>query len=458
MSQPVTACVLSCLCFFFQAEDGIRDKLVTGVQTCALPIFLHPYGRAGEDLDPGAVLKRRSGPADGTRGQSRLPGFESREAHQSGGRSMIRMEDPEPGQDKKAKLVLAEAREVGANIKVIGVGGGGGNAVNRMIANNLQGVEFIAANTDCQALRSSKASVRLQIGSKLTKGLGAGANPDTGRQAALEDSEKILELLSGSDMVFITAGLGGGTGTGATPIIANLAQELGALVVAVVTKPFAFEGKRRREQSDQGLRELQDCVDTVIAIPNEKLLATVDKKMALSAAFLYADDILRQAVQGISDLITIPGEINLDFADVKTIMSGMGMALMGTGVASGPNRAIEAAQRAISSPLLEDATIDGARGILINITGGTDMTLHEVAEASSLVQRTADPEANIIFGTVIDKAMTEDVKITVIATGLNRDGKQAAEAHVAAAAAAAQRGFGQRPGQSDVAQIGRAHV
>ena len=330
---------------------------------------------------------------------------------------MIRMEDPEPGHEKKAKLAFAETREIGANIKVVGVGGGGGNAVNRMIANNLQGVEFIAANTDCQALRSSKAAVRLQIGSKLTKGLGAGANPDVGRNAALEDSEKILELLSGADMVFITAGLGGGTGTGATPIIANLAQELGALVVAVVTKPFAFEGKRRKEQSDQGLRELQECVDTVIAIPNEKLLATVDKKMSLGAAFQYADDILRQAVQGISDLITIPGEINLDFADVKTIMAGMGMALMGTGVARGENRAIEAAQKAISSPLLEDAAIDGAKGILINITGGNDMTLHEVSEASTLVQKTADPEANIIFGTVIDPGMSDEMKVTVIATG-----------------------------------------
>ncbi len=246
-------------------------------------------------------------------------------------------------------------------------------------------------------------------------------------------------------MVFITAGLGGGTGTGAVPIIASLASELGALVVAVVTKPFGFEGKKRRDQAEQGLRELQEAVDTVICIPNEKLLNSVDKAMPLGAAFLFADDVLRQAVQGISDLITIPGEINLDFADVKTIMSGMGMALMGTGVASGPNRAIEAAQRAISSPLLEDATIDGARGILINITGGTDMTLHEVAEASSLVQRTADPEANIIFGTVIDKAMTDEIKITVIATGFNHEEKQAVEAQVAAAAAAAQRGFGQRP-------------
>ena len=330
---------------------------------------------------------------------------------------MIRMEDAAPAQDKKSKLILAEAREIGANIKVVGVGGGGGNAVNRMIANSLQGVEFIAANTDCQALRSSKAPIRLQIGSKLTKGLGAGANPDTGRQAALEDSEKILELLTGADMVFITAGLGGGTGTGATPIIANLAQELGALVVAVVTKPFAFEGKRRREQADQGLRELHECVDTVIAIPNEKLLATVDPRMSLSAAFLYADDILRQAVQGISDLITIPGEINLDFADVKTIMAGMGMALMGTGIAKGESRATEAAQKAISSPLLEDAAIDGAKGILINITGGPDMTLHEVSEASTLVQKTADPEANIIFGTVIDPNMKDEIKVTVIATG-----------------------------------------
>jgi cell division protein FtsZ len=329
---------------------------------------------------------------------------------------MIVMEDG-AGQDNKAKLAFAEAREVGANIKVVGVGGGGGNAVNRMIANQLQGVEFIVANTDCQALRSSKAPVRLQIGSKLTKGLGAGANPDVGRNAALEDSEKILELLTGADMVFITAGLGGGTGTGATPIIANLAQELGALVVAVVTRPFAFEGKRRFEQADQGLRDLQDCVDTVIAIPNEKLLATVDRKMSLTAAFQYADDILRQAVQGISDLITIPGEINLDFADVKTIMAGMGMALMGTGIARGDNRAMEAAQKAISSPLLEDAAIDGAKGILINITGGPDMTLHEVSEASTLVQKTADPEANIIFGTVIDPELTDEMKVTVIATG-----------------------------------------
>jgi len=359
---------------------------------------------------------------------------------------MITFEE-KPGDGRLA--VMLDEEQLGARIKVIGVGGGGGNAVNRMIQAGIKGIEFMVANTDVQAMRTSLAPVKLQIGGKLTKGLGAGSNPDIGRQAALEDSEKIIEALQGADMVFITSGLGGGTGTGAVPIVASLASELGALVVAVVTKPFGFEGKKRREQAEQGLRELQESVDTVICIPNEKLLNSVDKSMPLAAAFLFADDVLRQAVQGISDLITIPGEINLDFADVKTIMSGMGMALMGTGVASGPNRAIEAAQRAISSPLLEDATIDGARGILINITGGTDMTLHEVAEASSLVQRTADPEANIIFGTVIDKAMTEEVKITVIATGFNRDGRQAAEVQVAAATAAAQRGYSPRPMATD---------
>lgn len=358
---------------------------------------------------------------------------------------MILMDDREPR--SMPRIAFDETRAVGANIKVVGVGGGGSNAINRMISSNLQGVEFIVANTDCQALRSSRAPLKLQIGGKLTKGLGAGSNPDIGRQAALEDSEKILEALQGSDMVFITAGLGGGTGTGAVPIIASLASELGALVVAVVTKPFGFEGKKRRDQAEAGLRELQESVDTVICIPNEKLLNSVDKAMPLSAAFLFADDVLRQAVQGISDLITIPGEINLDFADVKTIMSGMGMALMGTGIALGPNRAIEAAQRAISSPLLEDATIDGAHGILINITGGTDMTLHEVAEAAGLVQRSADSEANIIFGTVIDKGMTEEVKITVIATGFNRE----ARAHVAADAAATRGGPGLRPVTADTA-------
>jgi cell division protein FtsZ len=339
---------------------------------------------------------------------------------------MILMDTKEPA--ATMRISFDETKTVGANIKVIGVGGGGGNAVNRMISTNLQGVEFMVANTDVQALRTSKAPLKIQIGAKMTKGLGAGSNPEVGRQAALEDSEKIIEALQGADMVFITSGLGGGTGTGAVPIIASLASELGALVVGVVTKPFAFEGKKRREQADDGLKELHNSVDTVICIPNEKLLNSVDKSMPLGAAFLFADDVLRQAVQGISDLITIPGEINLDFADVRTIMSGMGMALMGTGIASGPNRALEAAQKAISSPLLEDATIDGARGILINITGGTDMTLHEVAEASSLVQRTADPEANIIFGTVIDKEMNEQIKITVIATGFSREAAARAEA------------------------------
>ena len=349
---------------------------------------------------------------------------------------MILMDDRAP--KDAPRISFDETKAVGANIKVIGVGGGGSNAVNRMISTNLQGVEFMVANTDCQALKTSRAPLKLQIGGKLTKGLGAGSNPDIGRQAALEDSEKIIEALQGADMVFITSGLGGGTGTGAVPIVASLAS-----------KPFGFEGKKRREQAEQGLRELQESVDTVICIPNEKLLNSVDKSMPLAAAFLFADDVLRQAVQGISDLITIPGEINLDFADVKTIMSGMGMALMGTGVASGPNRAIEAAQRAISSPLLEDATIDGARGILINITGGTDMTLHEVAEASSLVQRTADPEANIIFGTVIDKAMADAMKITVIATGFNHE-QPAAEP---VRPAAVQRSYGGRAVASEPAAV-----
>jgi cell division protein FtsZ len=344
---------------------------------------------------------------------------------------MILMDPKDPA--PSLRISFDESKAVGANIKVIGVGGGGSNAVNRMISANLQGVEFMVANTDSQALKSSRAPLKIQMGAKLTKGLGAGSNPDVGRQAALEDSEKIIEALQGADMVFITSGLGGGTGTGAVPIIASLASELGALVVGVVTKPFAFEGKKRREQAEEGLKELHNSVDTVICIPNEKLLNSVDKSMPLAAAFLFADDVLRQAVQGISDLITIPGEINLDFADVRTIMSGMGMALMGTGISSGPSRAIEAAQKAISSPLLEDATIDGARGILINITGGTDMTLHEVAEASSLVQRTADPEANIIFGTVIDQEMTDQMKITVIATGFSDDRASKAEAAKAAA-------------------------
>ena len=308
---------------------------------------------------------------------------------------------------------------LGAKIKVIGVGGGGGNAVNRMIQAGIRGVEFLVANTDLQAMRTALAPVKLQIGGKLTKGLGAGANPEVGKQAALEDTDRILEALSGADMIFITTGMGGGTGTGAAPIIASLAAELGALTVAVVTKPFGFEGKRRRVQAEHGIRALRDTVDTLITIPNERLLNFVERGTSLSDAFRIADDILRQAVQGISDLITIPGEINLDFADVKTIMHGMGMALMGTGVSSGEHRAVEAAQRAISSPLLEEASIEGAKGVLINVTGGQDMSLFEVHEAASIIQEAADEEANIIFGTVIDPSMKDEIKVTVIATGFD---------------------------------------
>jgi cell division protein FtsZ len=349
------------------------------------------------------------------------------------------MDNGNEGAKGKMKLSFEDEPVLGARIKVIGVGGGGSNAVNRMIMAKMTGVDFMVANTDCQALKSAKAPVRLQIGSKLTKGLGAGSNPEVGRQAALEDTEKLLEALHGADMVFITTGLGGGTGTGATPIVANLASELGALVVAVVTKPFSFEGRKRREQAEMGLRELRDCVDTVICIPNERLLSTVDRNTSLQAAFLIADDVLRQAVQGISDLITIPGEINLDFADVKTIMSGMGMALMGTGIATGERRATEAAQRAISSPLLEDATIDGARGVLINITGGPSMTLFEVAEASNLVHEAAHDEANIIFGTVIDEKMGDAIKVTVIATGFKESSRASREEQARAASAAPRR-------------------
>jgi len=337
---------------------------------------------------------------------------------------MITFDDAINDSNARPRLAFDDDPELGAKIKVVGVGGGGSNAVNRMIASRMVGVEFIAVNTDCQALKSSQAPVKLQIGAKLTKGLGAGSNPEVGRQAALEDTDKLLESLDGADMIFITTGLGGGTGTGATPVVASLASELGALVVGVVTKPFAFEGRRRREQAELGLGELRECVDTVICIPNERLLTTVDRQTTLQAAFLIADDILRQAVQGISDLITVPGEINLDFADVKTVMKGMGMALMGTGVATGEARATEAAQRAISSPLLEDASIEGARGVLINIAGGPGMTLFEVAEASNLIQQAAHEDANIIFGTVIDETLADNMKVTVIATGFREPRKE----------------------------------
>jgi cell division protein FtsZ len=308
----------------------------------------------------------------------------------------------------------------GAKIKVIGVGGGGGNAVNRMIAAKLEGVEFIVANTDVQALQLSQAPVKLQLGVKLTSGLGAGANPDMGRRAALEDSEKIIEALEGADMVFVTAGLGGGTGTGAAPVIASLASEMGALTVAVVTRPFSFEGKRRMQQAERGMEELLEGVDTMIVIPNEKLLA-VAKDAGFFESFRVADDVLLQGVQGISDIITIPGIINRDFADVKTTMAGMGYAVMGTAIRSGENRAIAAAQAAMASPLLEAGAIDGARGILINISGSSSLKLSEVNIASTLIQNAAHEDANIIFGAVLDEGMGDNVKITVIATGFRQD-------------------------------------
>jgi len=309
-----------------------------------------------------------------------------------------------------------------AKIKVIGIGGAGGNAVNTMILYNLRGVDFIAANTDAQALGASTSPAKIQLGVEVTKGLGAGSDPDIGRQAALETRELIREQLEGADMVFITAGLGGGTGTGGAPVAAEIAKEMGALTVAIVTKPFQFEGKRRNGQADEGIAELRKSVDTLIIVPNQRLLSLGGRNVSLLEAFKKADDILYHAVKGISDLIMVPGLINLDFADVKNIMSEMGFALMGTGVASGENRAVEAAQKAISSPLLEDNTIQGARGVLLNITGGPDMTLYEIHEASSLIQAEAHEDANIIFGTVVDETMTDEIRITVIATGFENPG------------------------------------
>ena len=307
-----------------------------------------------------------------------------------------------------------------ALIKVIGIGGGGSNAVNRMIAAGVRGVDYMACNTDLQALRKAVAPIKMQIGSRLTKGLGAGADPDVGRNAALEDQEKLAEALKGADMVFIAAGLGGGTGSGAGPIIAKIAAESGALTVAVVTKPFQFEGKKRMRQAERAAKELREHVDTLITIPNQRLLSFVENKTPLADSFKIADDVLRQAIQGISDLINCPGEINLDFADVKKIMSDMGRALMGTATASGENRAVHAAQAAISSPLLEDASIEGARGVLMNITGGPDLTLYEVNEAAEIIQQAADPDAEILFGCVHDDSMAGAVKVTVIATGFDR--------------------------------------
>ena len=336
---------------------------------------------------------------------------------------MILFDDQDaPGTAREKALRVQDAADIiPAKIKVIGVGGGGGNAVNRMIDAQLRGIEFIAANTDLQALAKCRAPIKLQIGRMLTKGLGAGADPDQGRKAALEDTDQILETLEGADMVFLTAGLGGGTGTGAVPIIASLAAEIGALTVAVVTKPFGFEGRRRLQYAERGVEELRNAVDTLITIPNERLLNFVERGTPLFEAFRIADDVLRQAVQGISDLITVPGEVNVDFADVRTIMTGMGMALMGTGIAKGEHRALEAAQRAISSPLLEETSIQGAKGVLINISGGHDLTLHEVAEAARIISDSVDPDANIISGMVIDPTLEDAMKVTVIATGFDRN-------------------------------------
>ncbi|MBC8283454.1 MAG: cell division protein FtsZ [Nitrospinae bacterium] len=304
-----------------------------------------------------------------------------------------------------------------ATIKVVGVGGGGTNAVNSMVRDNLRGVEFIIANTDLQSLEKSECPGKIQIGGELTRGLGAGSNPETGRDAAEESENIIRDMLDGADMVFITAGMGGGTGTGAAPVISRIAKETGALTVGVVTKPFAFEGKRRMRQAEEGIMELKEAVDTLIVIPNQKLLSYVGKQTSFTTAFSMVDDILKQAVCSISDLIVIPGLINLDFADVRCIMGSMGKALMGSGIATGENRAVEAAQKAISSPLLDEATVDGAQGILINITGGEDLTLMEINEASLMVQKNAHDDAHIIFGAVIDPKMEGEMRVTVIATG-----------------------------------------
>ena len=358
-----------------------------------------------------------------------------------------------------------------AKIKVIGLGGGGGNAVSRMMAAQFTGVEFIVANTDVQALHASPAPLKIQLGAKLTQGLGAGSNPDVGRGAAQEDPDQITRLLSGADMVFITAGLGGGTGTGAAPVVASLAKDLGILTVAVVTKPFVFEGRKRMLQAEAGVEALRGVVDTLITIPNQRLLSVVDRGTPLIAAFRVADSVLQQAVQGISDLILVPGLVNLDFADVRTIMSEMGMAIMGCGIARGEGRAVEAAQRAISSPLLEDMSIRGARGVLINITGSADLALHEINDASSLIQEEAHEDANIIFGAVIDERMGDELRITVIATGFGMGGEAIQPEPLSAPIAAvggsrpvaqiASRGYGpesiRRVGASDrpVRRVGR---
>jgi len=320
-------------------------------------------------------------------------------------------------EENRIRLVEEEAPNNTATIKVIGVGGAGGNAINNMIDADIQGVGFITANTDLQALAATAAPVQLQLGAELTKGLGAGANPEIGRRAAEEDRELLRETLDGADMAFITAGMGGGTGTGAAPVIASVAKELGILTVAVVTKPFEFEGRKRKEQAEIGLKSLRSSVDTLITIPNQRLLQVVDRSTSLRDAFGVADNVLRQAVQGISDLITTPGLINLDFADMQTIMSGMGLAVMGTGIGHGEKRAVEAAHQAIASPLLEESSINGARSVLVNITGGLDISLHEIHDAVAIVRESAHEDANIIFGAVIESSMSEELRVTVIATG-----------------------------------------
>lgn len=326
------------------------------------------------------------------------------------------------------RMTLDGAFQSSARIKVIGVGGGGGNAVNRMVASGLTGVDFVVANTDAQALAMNDAPTRLQIGAKLTKGLGAGADPNIGKQAALEDTEQLISALDGAEMVFVTLGLGGGTGTGAAPVVASLARELGALTVAVVTQPFKFEGRQRAIQAERGLEELSAHVDTVIAIPNERLLATVGKGTSMPEAFAQADNVLHQAIQGISDLILVPGVINLDFADVKTIMQGMGRAIMGTGYGTGENRSIKAAKDAISNPLLGDVSVDGARGVIINVIGGPDISMHDVNEAVATIENAAHEDAQLIWGVVTDSEMEGKVKITVIATGFGEEGAKRAEA------------------------------
>jgi len=332
-------------------------------------------------------------------------------------RSKAKEKPMEHRQGRQPVFELEEAVREGAKIKVIGLGGGGSNAVNRMIGDQFTGVDFVVANTDLQALYASPAAVKLQLGARLTAGLGAGSDPEIGKNAALEDRDRIQKVLEGADMVFVTAGLGGGTGTGSAPVVAAVAKELGILTVAVVTKPFAFEGRKRALQAEAGMAELRAVVDTLIAIPNQRLLAVVDRGTPLLEAFKVADTVLLQAVQGISDLILVPGLINLDFADVRTIMSGMGMALMGAGTGRGEHRAIDAAQKAVASPLLDDTSIEGAKGILINFTGGSDLSIHEVEEAARIVQEAAHEDANIIFGAVLDPTLVDEVRITLIATG-----------------------------------------